>query len=326
MSKKFIFALQLSIFTSAIPRRPRDAVLFNNATRYHTSGTLKGLSSAAGSNGWNVMDFDAVSDCDSLDTDNTVQFQKALDAAASAGGGKVYAPPGCFVFDGELDVAEGVTLSGSWQTVPSHDYKAGESATSGTGTTLLPRNNRDCAPSDSSNSDTGGYCDGPFITLNANAKLQGVTIFYPEQLPNETPHSYPYSVAMVGNNAAVTDVELLNSFNGIWAVQAHRHYIARVQGQPTNVGLFVDQTYDIGRIEDVHWNPWYSMDDAYFTFQCLHGRAFVMGRSDWEYVFNTFAFGYAFGYHFVDTGDGAMNVSRLGQLCTTPIQRSTLHF
>ena len=27
-----------------------------------------------------------------------------------------------------------------------------------------------------------------------------------------------------------------------------------------------------------------------------------MGRSDWEYVFNTFSFGYAIGYHFIATG------------------------
>ena len=24
-------------------------------------------------------------------------------------------------------------------------------------------------------------------------------------------------------------------------------------------GVYVDETYDIGRIEDVHWNPWYSI-------------------------------------------------------------------
>jgi hypothetical protein len=29
--------------------------------------------------------------------------------------------------------------------------------------------------------------------------------------------------------------------------------------------------------------------------QTTHGRAFVFGRSDWEYVLNTFAFGYAIG-------------------------------
>jgi len=37
-----------------------------------------------------------------------------------------------------------------------------------------------------------------------------------------------------------------------------------------------------------------------------------MGRSDWEYVFNTFAFGYAVGYHFIQTKTGAMNGNFLG--------------
>jgi len=117
---------------------------------------------------------------------------------------------------------------------------------------------------------------------------------------------------MTGDNAAVTDVELLNSFNGISAVQAHRHYIARVQGQPLQTGLFVDQTYDIGRIENVHWNPWWSQDVHVTQFQAVYGRAFVIARSDWEYVFNTFCFGYAIGYHFITSSTGSMNGNFLG--------------
>jgi hypothetical protein len=50
------------------------------------------------------------------------------------------------------------------------------------------------------------------------------------------PAPYPYTIVMTGNNPSVQDVELLNSYNGISAVGAARHYIARVQGQPTNVG------------------------------------------------------------------------------------------
>mgnify|MGYP006866143093 CR=1 FL=1 len=65
----------------------------------------------------------------------------------------------------------------------------------------------------------------------------------------QAPAAYPYSIALTGNNPAVEDVELLNPFNGISAVGAARHYIARVQGQPANVGIFIDQTYDIGRVE-----------------------------------------------------------------------------
>lgn len=61
---------------------------------------------------------------------------------------------------------------------------------------------------------------------------------------------------LAGDNAAVQDVELINCWNCINATQAARHYVARVQGQPINIGVFVDKTYDIGRIEDVHFNPW----------------------------------------------------------------------
>ena len=39
-----------------------------------------------------------------------------------------------------------------------------------------------------------------------------------------------YNKGGSADNAAVEDVELLGAWNGIAAVQAHRHYIARVQG------------------------------------------------------------------------------------------------
>ena len=37
-----------------------------------------------------------------------------------------------------------------------------------------------------------------------------------------------------------------------------------------------------------------------------------MGRSDWEYVLNTFAFGYAIGYHFIERETGSMNGNFVG--------------
>ena len=43
------------------------------------------------------------------------------------------------------------------------------------------------------------------------------------------------------------------------------------QGQPINTGIYIDQTYDIGRVEDVHWNPWYSQSPAFVAWQLLNG-------------------------------------------------------
>jgi hypothetical protein len=61
-----------------------------------------------------------------------------------------------------------------------------------------------------------------------------------------------------------------------------------VHGQPTNVGVYVDACHDIGRIENVHFNPWYSDAPAYLAWQQAHGIGFQLMDTDWEFVSNTF--------------------------------------
>lgn len=119
-------------------------------------------------------------------------------------------------------------------------------------------------------------------------------------------------ITTIGNNGAIKDVECLNCYTFVMAIGAHRHYIARLQGQPIYIGVYIDETYDIGRIEDVHFNPWFCNNHNYTNIQSLYGRSFVFGRSDWEYVFNTFSFAYAIGYHFIETSTGSMNGNFLG--------------
>ena len=141
---------------------------------------------------------------------------------------------------------------------------------------------------------------GPaFITLNHNSTLKGVVLYYPNQKSDEPPAPYPYAVAMRGNNPAVLQVELLNPYNGIDATRNARHLIRDVSGQPLRRGVMVDGIYDIGRIENVHFNPWWSMSPKLLEWQMENGEAFVFGRTDWQYVFNTFCFGYRVGYRFI---------------------------
>ena len=44
----------------------------------------------------------------------------------------------------------------------------------------------------------------------------------------------------------------------------------------------------------------------------LKGEPFIFGRTDWEYVFNTFSWGYNVGYHFIRTPNGVANGNFLG--------------
>ena len=229
--------------------------------------------------------------------DNTAAFTAAI--AAVAAGGVVWVPSGQWSFAGTLALTPGVSLVGTFQTVPSHNIGQHGSAPVN-GSVLLPRAGR------------GDINGTAFLSMPEDTTLRGFTIFYPEVNATATPVPYPWTIAMKGNNIAVQDVELLNSFNGISAVGAHRHYISRVQGQPANTGIFVDQTYDIGRIEDVHWNPWFTDAPAYIAYQQTFGTGFLIARSDWEYVLNTFVFSMAIGYRFVDSAEGSCNGNFVG--------------
>jgi hypothetical protein len=248
---------------------------------------------------FNVRSFGAAGDGQ---TDDTAAFQKALDAAGTTGGGVVYAPVGNYFFAGNLNVPNAVTLAGIWQSVPAHNGLRNKGLPKPTddGTTFLV---------------TGGAGneDRPaFITLNTNSTLKGVVLYYPQQNIDDVPKPYPWAIAMRGKNPAVLAVEMLNPYNGIDATRNERHLIRDVHGQPLRRGVLVDSIYDIGRIENVHFNPWWSMKPKLFQWQMKNGEAFIFGKSDWQYVYNTFCFGYKIGYKFIQGRRGVCNGNFLG--------------
>ena len=256
-----------------------------------------------------VRDFGARGDGS---TDDTAAFQRALDAAAG-GGGLVSAPRGNYFFAGHLSVPSGVTLQGIWQSVPAHNgiRDRGLPKPTDDGTTFLV--------TEGAGSEEGS----PFLTLHTNSTLRGVVLYYPQQKPDEEPQPYPWAIALRGKNPAVLDVELLNPYNGIDATKNERHLVRNVQGQPLRRGILVDAIYDIGRIENVHFNPWWSMQPKLFAWQMAHGEAFLFARSDWQYVLNTFCFGYHVGYRFFASEAGVCNGNFLGlgaDDCQTAVQ------
>jgi Pectate lyase superfamily protein len=247
----------------------------------------------------NVKAFGAVGDAVA---DDSASFQRALDAAFKDGGGTVYAPPGKYLLKGTLAVPDGVTLRGSYSCVPSHTglRDQGQSRPGDDGTALFVTAGK------------GNEEGDPFLTLNTNSSLAGLTIYYPEQVTDSAPRPYPWTVAMRGKNPAIFDVELLNPYQGIDASKNERHNVRNVTGQPLRRGIFVDAIYDIGRIENVHFNPWWNSGGAVYRWQMENGEAFIFGRADWEYVLNTFCYGYHVGYKFVSTATGECNGNFLG--------------
>jgi hypothetical protein len=227
-------------------------------------------------------------------TDDTLAIQKTLDEAAKAGG-KAVLPAGRYHVAGSLRVPPGVTLQGVMDSpVWSEPLK---------GSIILATGGRDKE-------------DGPALfELGHSAAVRGLTVWYPEQKPNDI-HPYSWTFHLQGHDNTVENVTLINSYNGIRIGPEGnvRHRIRSVYGCVLRRGILVDSCSDIGRIENVQFHcHWWSAKEVAGDWKPVHEfmwknlEAFIFGRTDWEYVNNTFVFPVNIGYRFIGTKNGAAN-------------------
>lgn len=252
---------------------------------------------AAGAAEFHVKDFGARGDGE---TDDTAAFQQALDAAGEAGGGVVTVPAGNYRIESSLNIPDQVTLEGTWRS-PGRLYPTiGDgSIDSLRGSVLLAY------------AEAGDEDGEPFIWLNSNSTIKGMAVFYPEQTPTNPPVAYPWTIASAGaDNCSIVDVLLVNPYQAVdfGTRVAGRHYIRNLYAQALRRGLFVDQCYDVGRVENVHFWPFWNYEAPIKEYMEENGEAFIFGRTDWEYLTNCFTIGYAVGYRFTKFNSGPGNV------------------
>jgi hypothetical protein len=159
-----------------------------------------------------------------------------------------------------------------------------------------------------------GVADGtPFIQLvGGKNALRKVVIEYPEQVADATePVRYPYAVH-VGPYSVVEDVIIHNPYQGLNLDGAHASIVRNVWGEPLRIGINADHVHDISRIENIHFWPFFTNGKPMREWVQENGVAFQFGRSDWQYCFNTFCFGYQTGYRFYRSEDVPGTVLRGG--------------
>jgi hypothetical protein len=227
-------------------------------------------------------------------TDDTKALQAAMDELAATGG-TLRLPSGRYLVAGSLRVPPGVTLQGA--------YESPQWSAPLKGTVILA---------------TGGRGDEdapPLFDLGHSSAVRGVTVYYPEQKTSDI-RPYPWTFRLQGHDNTVENVTLINSYNGIRTGPANnvRHRIRSVYGCVLRRGIFVDFCTDIGRIEDIQFHcHWWSAPEVegswepVFDYMWRNLEAFTFGRTDWEYVTNTFVFPVNTGYRFIATANGAAN-------------------
>lgn len=221
-------------------------------------------------------------------TDDTAAFTKALQAAGRAGGAVVFVPPGRYRLAAPIEVPDHVTLEGVHRASPANN--------DGGGSVLLA----DVAPGDERGK--------PFITLHNHSTLVGVTVRYTQQNDPAAIKPFPWCVRGVADNASLVNCLLVNPYQAVdfGTVTGGRHFIDGLYAQPLLRGLLIDNCFDVGRVRNVHFWPFW--DQKARPFMETKGTAFIIGRTDWEFMDFCFCIWYRVGFHFVANGNGPGNV------------------
>lgn len=272
----------------------------------------------------NVMDYGAKADGK---TDDTQAIQNALNAAVN-NGGICFLPADSYRIDGTLIIPESVTMKGSYDGIPHPKYPIG---------TVLHiyggKGNPEATPA---------------ITLKFNASIKNLMIHYPEQQAPPKVIPYPWTIRIDGEMCQVVDVAMTNPYMAIdcGTNVNELHFIRNVFACPLKIGVYIDQCYDVGRLENVHLNPnlWKRIglepmlptppkgydgtEDKYwneilipYLKQNLIG--FKIGKTDWEYISNCFVIFAKQGFLFDDFGHSSGNalVTQSGSdICPVGVQ------
>jgi hypothetical protein len=217
-------------------------------------------------------------------TDVTDAIQTAMISIDNMGGGALFLPAGHYKVSGNLTVPSKVTLRGDWQQ--------SQPGSPVVGTILQAYAGR------------GDENAAPFIELSGSAGLNGITIWYPEQLPGDI---QPYPPTIHGGGVTLENVTLVNSYFGFTTYRegtTARPFVRNVYGTPLKTGIEYDCLADIGRIETVHFSPDYwagsGLPNAptagqHETWIYNNGTGMIVRRIDWSYSCYVTIEGYSIG-------------------------------
>jgi len=255
-------------------------------------GSVNNMGNSTNTSIYNVLNFGAIANGQ---VDDTKAINSAISYAAEHGGGVVWLPIGNYRINGTIFVYPGIVLEGAaWRTMGSPSNT----------TTIL------AYPSSKSTQSSFLKPVMPTIYLSDGSTVKNVVIYYPDQ---DIDHVIPYppSIGGSGNMMTVENITLINPYIGIdfTGGNSSLHYIKNVYGSPLHIGIEIDNCTDIGRVENVHFNPNFWQPGNGVLANYIHNNlyAFIIGRSDWEYFLNTFVWGAKVGYLFEQTSQGACN-------------------
>ena len=230
-------------------------------------------------------------------TDNATALQTALNKAQTDGGGIVFMPPGRYKFLSNLSIPSGVELKGAV------DNKCDPQ---GCGTVLEVY-----AGKGQSETST------PFISMEPNSGLRGITFNYPDQLSTLLPNIFQYPYCVRGNaNSYIVNTNFRATYKAIdlFSNKCDNHYVDYPAGHVFNVGIRVGGASANGLISNAQFNCFpYTLGmqskcgffpnspdpsstagkDSIFTYMFRNLKFLILGNCTNQTLYNDFDYGAA---------------------------------
>lgn len=225
-----------------------------------------------------VKDFGAVGDSNGTTgngTDDTAAVQAAIDYIKASGGGySLYVPEGTYRLTSRLLIDSAVRVVGEgcspYVTTPG---------TRGNGSWL--------------------YFDhtGKGLQIDGTAALAGVAFEHFGTFRNQptpgvgwAPTAHDYDIYVDNADVTIDDVVLLNPTKGFKLTNTNygRLTIKRLRGQPLQIGIDIDECYDLPQISDVHFWPYWKDDSNVHAYTLQNLDAIYLRRVDNPQLVNIF--------------------------------------
>ena len=230
-------------------------------------------------------------------TDMTGKIQKAIDICHENGGGVVYLPEGRYKLEKQLEIKTAVTILGEFASPDNINF--------GKGTILCCYYGKNSP-------------EEPQILMDACTGIVNMAIYYPEQgITNPTVYSPTIKQNGI-DSITIQNVVFVNPYTGISCGPNGNelHYVRNVYMSPLSVGIFMDMTTDIGRMQEFKISPEYcekflNLDDTQkkvlrdYMFE--NSTGIFMARSDWEYGYDIYIEGCKTGFLITSMKDSGPN-------------------
>ena len=147
-------------------------------------------------------------------------------------------------------------------------------------------------------SHTGKGITGGGVTGSARIARVGFHRNQPAPAPGWAPLDHDFDLYLMGQDVDVSDCMFLNATRALKMVSPGRLNVRNIKGQPFKVGIEIESSYDVSRVVDVHFWPFWTQNEVVRDYTQSNLSVIRSGRNDNPFFCNIFSIWHRYAVEF----------------------------